>query len=219
MAKDKIKFDDKDHKLRIGFSLLKENGKVNIRVVKFFPYHEELKKSFLVTDDEEFNKKIAKVMGQPKTKYVTLVVSYGVDKKTGMPIKGGGYEIKPFVFTDDVLGALQTNNAEFPLNEHDYILTCTNPTYQNFSQSPSKNSIWQSQDKLKAQILEDTNTYFERGIEEAVAMKASKEQISAWLGFNETKPEESIPQSDTAGSSASSTGGDDDFDISDLVND
>lgn len=219
MTKMKIKFDEKDHKIRVGFPLLKENGKVNIRVVKYFPFNEELKKSFLITGDEAFDAKVAKIMGAPKTRYVTLVVAYGVDKKTGVPVKGGGYEIKPFVFSDQVLATLQTNNAEFPLSEHDYVFACTNPDFQNFSMTPSKNSIWQAKDTLKARILEETSEFFKKGIEQAVSIKASKDQISSWLGLNESSSEKPIPSSsNSAGANdAEDESAADDYDISDLL--
>ena len=160
-------------------------------------------------------------MGEPKTRYVTLVVAYGVDKKTGVPVKGGGYEIKPFVFSDQILATLQTNNAEFPLSEHDYVFACTNPDYQNFSMTPSKNSIWQAKDTLKAKILEETNEFFKKGIEQAVSIKASKEQISSWLGLNESSSEKPIPSSSSSAKTGNAGADDDesadDYDISDLL--
>ena len=217
LSKLKLKFDQDKQKVRIGFPLLGKTGKVAIKRVRYFPFSEKYRKQFLITGDEEFDKEIEKYMGAPKDKYVTAVVHYQTDMN-GKLIKNGGlsYVIRPFVIPQNKLPVLQSSSAEFPLNEHDYILTCTNKQFQNFDLSPTKDAIWLKNDKIKAQIMAEVQEMNEAGLHQAVAIEASKEKIKEWLEIGkEPDPEpEAVPEP---------TGGsidlDDDDDISDLLED
>lgn len=188
----KLKFTKVNQKIRIGFPHLNPNtGKVIIRPVSYFPFNKELKKSFLVTGDKEFDATVARIMGEPKIRYVVTVCMYKTDDK-GQILKPFSYEMKPYVFSDKILGNLQSINMEFPISEHDLILTATSNDkelgYQVHTMSPTKDAKWCITEKMKAKISAEAELFAEH-MHKAVALDASREQIEEWLGLK-SEPDE-----------------------------
>jgi len=212
-SSDKLKFEP-ERKYRVGFPCLTENGTVRVDRVFFFNKFEEgpggLKLRTLLTDDEGFNKQVAKRMGEAQYRYCTPAILYKCDAQ-GKPVKPFDYEIKPFVFSDQTYADLVSINDEFPISEHDILLALkekTDPKFQNLSIFPtSKASLWsqvKDKDKIVAQANEVTET-----MAEAVAPKKDKQFIAEKLG---------IPLEDEEPAQQSGGGVDVDIDdIDDLV--
>lgn len=146
-----------NHKYRIGFPLLNENGKVRIdRVFYFNRFDDNFKGKFIVPDDcdEETLAKFIEVLGEPIYRYVTAIVVYGTEKD-GKLIKPVSYKVLPFVFSDGILADLKSINEEFPLSNHDLLVSLkegTDPKYQNLTILPtSKEAVWRHE-KLKDAI-------------------------------------------------------------------
>lgn len=206
----KLKFTKVSQKIRVGFPHINpDTGKVIIRPVRYFPFHQELKKSFLITGDKEFDDVVARTMGEPKVRYVAAVCVYKTDDK-GQILAPFGYEMKPYVFSDKPLGNLQSINMEFPIAEHDLMLTATTNEkelgFQAHTMSPTKDAKWCHTEKMKDEISAKANMFAEH-MHKAVAMEASKEQIEGWLGL-EAKVEKNPAD---AGSSEKSLLDDDDL--------
>jgi len=184
---NKVKFEP-DRKYRVGFPCLTEKGSVRVDRVFYFNKFEEgpggIKLHTLLTDDDAFNKKMAKKMGEPKYRYCTPVIIYKCNAQ-GRPIKPFSYEIKPFVFADQTYADLVAINEEFPLSQHDVMITLkekTDPKFQNLSIFPtSKTALW-SQVKDKEKIMAQANEAAET-MAEAVAPKRDKQYLADKLGI------------------------------------
>jgi len=182
----KLKFTKVNQKVRVGFPHVNPNtGKVIIRPVHYFPFHAELKKSFLITGDKEFDAVVARTMGEPKVRYVAAVCVYKTDDK-GQILKPFGYEMKPYVFSDKPLGNLQSINMEFPIAEHDLMLTATANEkelgFQAHTMSPTKDAKWCHTEEMRKEISAEADM-FATQMHKAVALEASREQIEGWLGL------------------------------------
>jgi len=152
-----------NHKYRIGFPLLNENGKVRIdRVFYFNRFDDNFKGKFIVPEDcdEETFGKFIEVLGEPIYRYVTTIVVYGTEKD-GRLIKPINFKVLPFVFADGILADLKAINEEFPLAEHDLLVSLkegTDPKYQNLTILPTnKEAVWRHEklkDAIQAQVQE-----------------------------------------------------------------
>lgn len=195
---------------RVCFPHKSANGGVALVKIPYFPFHEGLKKSFLTTENQELNTQVAKIMGEPKTKWVTPIVVYDIDK-TGMPILPPRYEVLPFVFADGVLQALQqVKSAGHIISEIDFFVSLkdgTDPKFQNLIFTPCTSgslTAWSKSDKESArkvagEILEEVKEV-SKVMHQAVALDASESQIRQWLGLNQDEPLPENPMDAYAGS-------------------
>lgn len=182
----KFKFEA-NFKYRVGFPHLKKQGdaeKVSIIKVGFFPFNEELKFSCLVTDDEDLNKQIQAILGNPRYRYATPIVVYKTDKD-GKPVSPPSYDVVPFVFSDDPLKQLQDINAEWDLSQVDVFIRIkenSDVKMQNLTITPTKEALWRKGEKSRADIQAKA-TEIAKIQHTAVASDYSEDYIRTKLGL------------------------------------
>lgn len=95
-----------------------------------------------------------------------------------------GYEVMPWVFSATVFTNLKKVNSEWPLEQHDVKVTCTvKKGMATYDFTPCKQTIWQSNEKIKKAALEQ----FPALMEEAkgnLASDMSTEEIKELLGLD-----------------------------------
>lgn len=91
---------------------------------------------------------------KPKWRVGAVIVIYtiGKDPATGAQ-KLVSYEVMPWVFSETMYNKLKEIDSEFPLDQHDLKLKCTNEDFQNIDVTPCKTSIWRKSEKLKTAIM------------------------------------------------------------------
>jgi len=81
----------------------------------------------------------------------TVLIIYVLDD-TGKKLES--WSILPWVFSDTMYQKLKTANREFPLDQHDFYLTCTNEEFQTIDVQSCKESFWRSKEPFKEKVLE-----------------------------------------------------------------
>lgn len=99
---------------------------------------------------------------KPKYRIGGVIVKYelGKDPESGKQ-KLVGYEVLPWIFGPTMYNKLKEIDKEFPFDQHDVKLTCTNENFQNIDITPCKTSIWRKNEGLKEKILEQFPTVME----------------------------------------------------------
>jgi len=218
---EKFKFKE-GKKYRIGFPFInEETGKVKIIPVRYYKFNQELKKSFLVPENEAMAEKCEPIMGEPATRFVTPVIIYATDK-SGMPSKPLEYSVEPVVMDGRKVKALQTISMEWGLADHDVFVNVEDETYQTLTFSPAKNSLWSLKDDLKKAVIKEAEDVA-KTMHQAVAADVSDETIKRWLSLDEedSTDDEIMPKSggSKSGKSGKSKIDDDDVNIDDLLGD
>ena len=187
----KIKFNRDDEKIRVGFVSVKEGDPVLIIPVSHFKFNEKYEKSFQVTGDDEFDKKVARLMGDPVVKFVAPVVRYNTDAHGA--VLDDNYSIEPFVIPESKISLFQSISMEFPLADHDIVLTAVKGKldFQEYTATPTKKSHWKAsmKDDVIAKFAElDYSIYAD-----AVSIDVSKEKITEWLEMD-APTEQDVPE-------------------------
>lgn len=81
-----------------------------------------------------------------------VVIQYATTKN-GELKKPFSYELKPWVFSEKKFLSLKRVNEEWKLEEHDLKVLCKEAQYQQLEFTACKESLWQKNDKLKAEVL------------------------------------------------------------------
>lgn len=201
----KAKFDP-NFKYRIGFPFTKKDGdKEKVRIIKvgYFNRFDQneggIKKSFLVTANDELNQQLTdpKLMGAVQYRYVTPIIIYGTDA-SGNLLSPPSYSIIPLVVSADNLKTLQDIDQEFGLAESDVFVRLkdkTDPKFQNLSITACKDAKWRLNESLKAKVIQECQNVSE-SMHLSVAIDASESQIKKWLGLD--SGEESTPAQTTS---------------------
>lgn len=132
---------------------------------------------------------------RPSYRIGCILVIYDVatDKSGKVSLKG--YELLPWVFGEKMYGTLSEENKEHPLTGCDLKLKCTNAEYQNFEVHSCKESIWQSNAKLKEKILEQASTLFEE-LPRSLSSDLSITEIKELLGVDAAGSEDAAADID-----------------------
>ncbi len=87
-----------------------------------------------------------KLAGPAKQAVGTIIVIWPTDKNGSLNrdaiAKGEGIEVASWVFSAERYDQLRRRNNEFPLNEYDLTMACTDGQYQKMDLSPCKNSTF-----------------------------------------------------------------------------
>ncbi len=101
----------------------------------------------------------AKLAGGPSRLAVgTLIVSWPLTasgKLDAAALSRGEYKIQPWVFSKDKYTTLKSNNAEWPYNEYDLKVVCTDTQYQKMTFTPMKDNLLAKLKDKSPQIYED----------------------------------------------------------------
>jgi len=137
--------------------------------------------------------------GAPKQAVATIVVVWPTDKKGTLNSasfsKGTDYEVMPWVFSSERYDQLKNRHVEWPLSEHDLILSCTDTQYQKMDISPAKDNLLRKlveSDKDKARaisvaIMEQVQK-IESSIRTDLARDLTLEQLREKLGGSTASP-------------------------------
>ena len=178
MAYDEISFDDES----IGSSRTeryKIRKDVTDRVA--LPFPTRLKRAKAHYKDKYFEcigGICCEKLGPPKNRLGTVLVQYRTDAR-GRVEKPFSYTIKTWTFSERKFEDLREINSEYPLAKHDVKIKGGDETYQQMTFYNCADSLWQKNDKLKAQIEKEaeqalSNVY--------LASKLSAEEIRDLLG-------------------------------------
>jgi len=120
-------------------------------------------------------------IGDPRWRIGAVMIKYLTDN-LGVLKSPFGYEILPWIFSEQTYTRLRTADSEFPLASHDIKITCTNEDYQNLDINCCKESIWQAKPELKTRILEEAKSCYEwvkKGIASDLSIQEIKDLIDA----------------------------------------
>lgn len=89
-----------------------------------------------------------KLAGEPpRTRIATVMVIWPVDSKGTLDkarIQAGDFEVVPWVISGDKYRNLEQLHREFPFNEHDITVNCTDTQFQKLTFSPCKDNLLRS---------------------------------------------------------------------------
>ena len=89
-----------------------------------------------------------KLAGEPpRTRVATVMVIWPVDSKGTLDkarIQSGDFEVIPWVVSGDKYRNLEQLHREFPFNEHDITVNCTDTQFQKLTFSPCKDNLLRS---------------------------------------------------------------------------
>lgn len=151
---------EKDKTYRVGFPLVKENGRILIKKVDYFTLttgseanDDEQYFSFRKSEDPKVNEAAEAAGAELSTRYVTLLIKYATDKN-GKPLLPLQWELIPVKLDGKKVAALKALNEEWDLTTIDIKITSDNPTYQYHTYLPLQKSIWAAAkgDKLLDQL-------------------------------------------------------------------
>lgn len=118
----------------------------------------------------------------PRWRLGAVLVIYEISKKDGKD-KLTGYELVPWVFSDKMYQKLNTANKEFPLKEHDILVSCDNEEFQNLIIQSCNACFWRSKPELEKKIMEESDPLFEK-VGSNLASDLSIEEIKELLGID-----------------------------------
>jgi hypothetical protein len=192
----KADFEEGCH-YRVAFPWLAENGQIFIEAVEFHrrfdsddvPESERIRVSFRLPEgvSDEVRRKIEKVCGSSKVRYVTPVLIY-TTQKSGEVVKSaiGAYELKLWVFAGDALRQLQGIHSDFPLGKIDVDLFCKD-RFKNVQLIPKSGSLLHSKEyggMFDKEKLGEELKVLIGSIKDAVALEYSEVQILYMLGID-----------------------------------
>lgn len=120
--------------------------------------------------------------GPAKWRVGAVLCKYNTDKQ-GMPKKPFGYELLPWIFSEQTYTKLKNTNSEFPLASHDIKISCTNDEYQHLDINPCQESLWQGKEEIKSRILEEAKPVWDF-IKKSIAQDMTIEEIKELLGLS-----------------------------------
>jgi hypothetical protein len=88
------------------------------------------------------------VLPEPRRRFGALVCQYHTDNKGAM-VKPFGFTLRLWRFSDDKYVALRSINSEFPLAEHDLLVTCEDEAYQRMQFTACRESVARREDFQK----------------------------------------------------------------------
>lgn len=187
----------KGEKARIHFNYLNDQGKVKVVPFTFFPYNQSLKLgSFLVPMDEEskshpkYQETIdaaTRIMGEPKTRFATIVLQYACDT-SGKPFIPLSIDVKVLKLDSSKVSALQTINSEFPVANSDLLVSCDDEKFQTVGFSATSKSYYpdwvneikksgSSENLQKLRVIEDKMALVESNMHSEYGRRLSIDQI------------------------------------------
>jgi hypothetical protein len=130
-------------------------------------------------------------LGPPKFRLGAVIVQYSTDKR-GRPEKPFNYTIKHWVFSGKKYEDLREVNSEWPLAKHDLKVNCIEEGFQQLKFVACKESLWQQNDKLKAQIMREAEAAL-KGL--YLGSKMDNEALREHLGI-ESSPDDGFDATD-----------------------
>lgn len=187
------KFKGKEnHTDRVGIVFLKESEmfkgvRTHYKDKYFLCKSTKEKKEICCTHGYERNR--------PSYRMGCVLVVYDTveDKNKKLSLKG--YELLPWIIGEKMYGTLSEEHKEHPLTNCDMRLKCTNAEYQNFEVHTTKESIWQSNPKLKEKILEQAGPLIE-DLSRSLASDLTVTEIRDLLGVDEAGSEDAATNID-----------------------
>lgn len=125
--------------------------------------------------------KCCEKLGPPKWRVGAVLIKYNTDKQ-GNVKKPFGYELYPWIFSEQTYIKLKNVNSEFPLASHDIKISCTNEEYQHLDITPCTEALWSVKEEIKKQILEEAKPLWDY-VKKSIASDLSAEEINDLLGL------------------------------------
>lgn len=142
----------------------------------------------------------SRIAGGPPKQTVATILCVWPTTRNGKINKeafrnGEGIEVKPWVFSAERYDQLRRRNEEFPLNEFDLTIACTDTQYQKMDLSPCRESLFRTllannSEKGKSILAEITAAVkdIETSIEVDMAREMTLAQIREKLGGATASP-------------------------------
>jgi hypothetical protein len=97
---------------------------------------------------------------RPMYRISCVIIIYNLTTKDGKT-KLKDYTLIPWIFREKMYQKLVAADKEFPLDQHDLKLTCSNEEFQTIDIQSCKESIWSSSPELRKKVLEEAAPLFE----------------------------------------------------------
>jgi len=115
----------------------------------------------------------------PKRRIACVLIVYDIVEKNGKnSLKD--YELIPWIFSETMYKKLRILGKEWPLDQHDLLLTCTNEDFQTIEVNNCKECYWRSKEELKKKILaeaEKIRTTLSRQLAADLSISEVREQL------------------------------------------
>jgi hypothetical protein len=166
---------EKDKKYRVGFPLLKENGRIRIQKVEYYQYspNDDEYYSFRKPEDAELCKQIEAKGAELRSHFVTALLVYRTNKD-GKMLTPVDWEVQPVKLNGKKVSNLKEINAEWDLATIDVTISSSNPAFQEHTYTPLRDAIWRcsKDDEKQAKVLEKLS--LDKPITEAVTEAAQE---------------------------------------------
>jgi hypothetical protein len=193
---EKYKAPDKGKKNRIGFPLLKPNGRLALKTLTFFKGEINGKfTTFAAPKDAELHRIAEKKLGKPVTRYLTIVCKYPI-KKSGEVSSSGDYELFLLVMDPKKYTAIQSIDQSWGYKRVDLEVTSSNPDYQDMSFMPSEPSVWATNKNYDKQAIVDEALELAELMVNSVTNDWSDDRIREALGLDD-EDEDDDEEADT----------------------
>lgn len=117
----------------------------------------------------------------PRKRFAAMIVQYSTTPE-GRFVEPIGYKCKLWKFTEDKYVMLRNINREFPLKEHDVMITCTEPKYKKMTIAPARGCAWRLP-KFPSQPIHTWVKQNEGKMRKQVAKKLSRQELLEKLGL------------------------------------
>ncbi len=197
---------EKDKKYRVGFPLLKENGRIRIQKVDYYQYSpsEDEYFSFRKPADEELCKQIEAKGAELRSHFVTALLVYRTNSE-GKMLTPVDWDIQPVKLNGKKVANLKEINAEWDLATIDVSLSSSNPSFQEHTYTPLRDAIWRAAKDspilakldLKEPITEAVKAAAEARAKEmadAIAYERSDAWIREKLGILSPEEQKAVAQ-------------------------
>lgn len=192
---EKYQAPDKGKKNRIGFPLLKKDGKLAVQTVEFFKGEIDGKYvSFQAPKNKELYAACEKKFGKSLTRYVTIVIKYPI-KKDGKISGGGDYELFALVMDNKKFQAIQGISTSWGFNRVDVEVTSTNPEYQDMTFMPSEPANWCTNKSFEKETIIEEALELAELMLRTVTNVWSEERLTEVLGLDEDDEDEEADSS------------------------
>jgi hypothetical protein len=180
---------EKDTKYRVGFPLLKENGRILIQKVDYYSYspNDDEFYSFRKPADEALCKLVEAKGAELKSHFVTALLVYRTNRE-GKMLTPVDWDIQPVTLNGKKVANLKEINAEWDLATIDLSLSSSNPAFQEHTYTPMKQAIWrEGADSKILEKLELKNPITEAVLAAAkecaktMADAAAQERTEGWI--------------------------------------
>lgn len=186
---DRFQKMKKDERTRISPAIFNEKGGPRFKSVQTFSFGWNTPGaqgvSFIAPKDPELLRQLTEKFGQPKLRLGTIIVHYDTDPMGNM-LPNGGYKLEAFTIGVDKFNLLKARHGEWPLTQHDLVVTCTEPAYQKLDFQPARECLWRAApDAVKGEITSRAQMLYDSYLDRMMGFVRSDDELRYLLQYGQ----------------------------------